>query len=56
MRDLDELDLFSITIWRSERGYTVGVQKNAGDLVRYETRKTIAAAVDALFPVPQLPY
>lgn len=54
---LDDLNLFSVTIWRSERGCTVGVQQFAGDAVRYETRKTIAAALDALFPAaPPLPY
>ena len=58
LRRLDEEELFSLTLWRSEGGYTVGVQKRAGDLVRYSKGKTISEAIEALFPskLPELPY
>ncbi len=45
LADLD--NLFSLTLWRSEAGYCAGVQKHAGDMVKYETRKTASAAIDA---------
>jgi hypothetical protein len=40
-------DIFSLTLWRSEAGYCAGVQKHAGDPVKYETRKTASAAIEA---------
>lgn len=40
-------DIFSLTLWRSADGFTAGVQKHAGDLVKYETRKTASAAIEA---------
>jgi len=56
LSQLDSLGLFSLTLWRSEGGYCVGVQQFAGDQVRYETRRTaaeaIAAALGALASLP----
>lgn len=53
---IDAAELFSLTMWRSADGYTVGVQKHAGDPVKYETRATASAAIAALLlppcPVP----
>lgn len=40
-------DLFSLTMWRSSDSYTVGVQKHAGDMVRYATRRTAGEAIEA---------
>lgn len=39
--------LFSLTMWRSGDGYTVGVQQFAGDQVHYETRRTAGEAIGA---------
>jgi hypothetical protein len=47
LSQLDADDIFSLTMWRSADGYTVGVQKHAGDTVQYETRKTASEAVSA---------
>jgi hypothetical protein len=47
LSQLDADDIFSLTLWRSETGYCVGVQKHAGDIVKYETRKTASAAIEA---------
>lgn len=47
LSQLDADDIFSLTLWRSADGYTVGVQKHAGDTVKYETRKTASDAVAA---------
>lgn len=44
---LDDVQLFSLTLWKNEAGFCAGVQKQAGDLVRYETRKTASAAIVA---------
>lgn len=58
LSQLDVVDIFSLTMWHSPDGYTVGVQKHAGDLVRYEKRKTaseaIAAALELVTAAPQL--
>ena len=49
-------DLFSITAWKSADGWTVGVQKFAGDPVTYTTRPTLSEALAVLVPpVKQLP-
>lgn len=40
-------DLFSLTLWRSADGFTAGVQKHAGDMVRYETRPKAQEAIEA---------
>lgn len=47
LSQLDSDDIFSLTLWRGADGYTVGVQKYAGDQVRYETRKTASDAITA---------
>jgi hypothetical protein len=47
-------DIFSLTLWRSEAGYCAGVQKHAGDLVKYETRKTASAAIEAALELVRL--
>jgi hypothetical protein len=47
LSQLDADDLFSLTLWRNESGYCVGVQKHAGDLVKYETRRTASEAIVA---------
>lgn len=47
LSQLDADDLFSLTMWRSADGFTVGVQKHAGDLVKYETRRTASEAIIA---------
>lgn len=47
LSQLDADDIFSLTLWRSADGYMVGVQKQAGDMVKYETRKTASAAIEA---------
>lgn len=51
-------DLFSITAWRSSDGWTVGVQRQAGDLVKYATKRTLAEAISAVLPrsLPAPPY
>jgi hypothetical protein len=53
--------LFSLTMWRSVDGFTVGVQRQAGDMVLYRTGRTageaIVAAVGALpVSLPLPPY
>jgi hypothetical protein len=55
---LDEMQLFSITAWQSAEGWTVGIQRRAGDLVHYETRRTLSGALEAVLPsaLPALPY
>jgi hypothetical protein len=56
LSDLDQRELFSMTLLQSQGGYCVGVQRFAGDLVHYETRRVmsdaITAAVDAVSPAP----
>lgn len=47
LSQIDADDIFSLTLWRGSDGFTVGVQKHAGDLVKYETRKTASAAIEA---------
>lgn len=47
LSQLDADDIFSLTLWRGADGYTVGVQKHAGDLVRYETRRAASDAIAA---------
>lgn len=61
LSQLDAGDLFSLTLWKNEAGYCAGVQKFAGDQVRYETRpkasEAIAAALELVVSsVPPLPY
>jgi hypothetical protein len=62
LSQLDDIPLFSLTMWKSEGGYCVGVQKFAGDQVLYETRRTVSAAVEAAVgalaspALPPLPY
>lgn len=59
---LDAANLFSLTLWHSPSGYTVGVQKHAGDMVRYETRPKASEAIEAacalvrVAPLPPAPY
>lgn len=55
LSQLDADDLFSLTLWRSETGYCAGVQKHAGDLVKYETRKTASAAIEAAMKLIETP-
>lgn len=53
---LDEIELFSLTLWRSERGWTAGAQRQAGDQVRYATAAKASEAIAAVLPiVPPLP-
>lgn len=47
--------LFSLTMWRSGDGYTVGVQQFAGDQVHYETRRTACEAIEAAVGAVALP-
>lgn len=47
LSQLDADDIFSLTMWRGADGFTVGVQKHAGDQVKYETRKTASEAIAA---------
>lgn len=54
LSQLDADDLFSLTLWRSETGYCVGVQRHAGDLVKYETRKTPSEAIAAALKLIQI--
>lgn len=52
---LDSQPLFSLTLWRSESGWTAGVQKQAGDMVRYATASSASEAVEKLLSVPACP-
>ncbi len=56
LTELDSRELFSLTMWKSERGFCVGVQRFAGDQVHYATRQVlsdaITAAVEAVNPAP----
>lgn len=45
LEDLDRLNLFSVTGWKSADGWTVGIQKFAGDPVEYVTRPTLSKAL-----------
>jgi hypothetical protein len=52
-------DLFSITAWKSADGWTVCIQRYAGDAVKQVTRKTLADAISAcvdMHRLPPLPY
>ena len=56
---LDSGDIFSLTMWRADGVFTVGVQRRAGDMVRYEKRKLLSEAIEAALlgvVVPKLPY
>jgi hypothetical protein len=54
LADLDAIEIFSLTTWRADGVHTVGIQKHAGDLVKYTKRATlseaIAAAVESITP------
>jgi hypothetical protein len=52
---LDSQPLFSLTLWRSESGWTAGVQKQAGDMVRYATAPSASEAVARLFRAAVVP-
>lgn len=45
LSDLDAIELFSLTMWRADGVFTVGVQKHAGDLVKYTKRPTLSEAI-----------
>lgn len=47
MEELDAADIFSLTVWRADGVFTVGVQKHAGDLVKYTKRPILSEAVRA---------
>jgi hypothetical protein len=59
LSDLDAIEIFSITTWRADGVHTVGIQRQAGDLVKYAKRATlgeaIAAAVEMIAPPPAAP-
>jgi 3'-phosphoadenosine 5'-phosphosulfate sulfotransferase (PAPS reductase)/FAD synthetase len=54
LSDLDAIEIFSITAWRADGVHTIGIQRHAGDLVKYTKRATlseaIAAAVESITP------
>lgn len=59
---LDAIELFSLTIWRADGVYTVGVQRRAGDIVQYSKAGKLSEAVKKglelvrVSAVPALPY
>ena len=56
---LDDIELFSLTMWRADGVFTVGVQRHAGDMVRYSKAGRLSEAVEAavgLVRLPALPY
>lgn len=55
LEDLDRLNLFSITAWKSADGWTVCTQRYAGDAVKQITRATLSEALVLALPANQLP-
>lgn len=55
LTDLDHIPLFSITAWRSSDGWTVGIQRQAGEAVKYVTKRTLSEAIEAVLPARGLP-
>jgi hypothetical protein len=59
LSDLDAIEIFSITTWRADGVHTVGIQRHAGDLVKYTKRpllsEAIAAALESIAqPAPSI--
>jgi hypothetical protein len=52
---LDKLELFSITAWKSAEGWTVGVQRFAGDPVKYVKHKELSQAIACFLTKPVMP-
>lgn len=47
LSDLDAIELFSLTTWRADGVHTVGIQRRAGDQVKYTKRPLLSEAIKA---------